>query len=618
MAGSCTNARFLLAEIIANTTAGAAMSTPRYEPDGSDASIAPNHGSSVHDRQIFSQYTPLNESECEIRILTLHGGDDSDAPLQCALEVLPLELAGDFIALSYCWGAPGNSVVISVNGEDVAIQVNLWTFLHRLWSIRGRSRVWVDYLCINQNDYQEKGPQVKLMANVFGAAAMVYAWLGESTPQIDQAVATLEEARKLHAKAPGEDNLRIYASARRLMHPFLASREYWTRIWIVQEVLLARSLWLMIGTSLIDYSTFDGLDRDYMSIGRDTTHACDQIWAYRRYRPSTFSLQDLVRRFCTSECDDPRDRIYGMLGALTSVERARACVDYNVSVLQAMVNNQHLLFLDSEGGIDPGNYRDVMMAICPDRLSKLLQPHGKDMHSSSLPRLPMGLAFRGGVSSSMSHTVAAVRVQEKKVVSLTSDNVDQKFDLYIVLLRQDMLRDVALYTTAIPQDDDFVLDLDTSYLIIRQCGDQHRVVGVAIDSQDTWIDPKEWVDTISPVAEFTLSGSPIHTTVVGLDRYFWKVHLNGAALAQMVVVPYLKSNTGPWLDEASYDLISESRFDKWWHKPKGLGTQHTPKRISKATVSAASNMLPIRFQDPNFLPGLRRDVKVKGSEHRYT
>jgi len=130
-------------------------------------------------------YTPL-PSQKFIRLLELypgHGNDDID----CALIHTELEQAPEYETISYTWGNPTNKSIVLCHGKIVKVTQNLKDALVR-FRLKDRSRIlWVDALCINQEDGPEKGFQVKLMNRIYGNATRVCVWLGCTTAQMQPA-----------------------------------------------------------------------------------------------------------------------------------------------------------------------------------------------------------------------------------------------------------------------------------------------------------------------------------------------------------------------------------------------------------------------------------------------
>ena len=109
----------------------------------------------------------------------------------CTLEPTPLSNLPDYTALSYCWGSPDDTRTVVVNGTNIQVTRNLYDALERL-SIMRVSRLWVDALCINQGDTQERGHQVQLMKSIYSKATEVLAWIGKSSEDSSQAMVALK------------------------------------------------------------------------------------------------------------------------------------------------------------------------------------------------------------------------------------------------------------------------------------------------------------------------------------------------------------------------------------------------------------------------------------------
>ncbi|KAK3059231.1 hypothetical protein LTR09_000797 [Extremus antarcticus] len=130
-------------------------------------------------------YEPLRGPDY-LRILILEPADSLNAPVYCTLETVSLREASEYTALSYSWGmnADGdntrNSSVL-IDGHQMPVTLNLYQGLHRLRHASEQRRLWVDAVCINQNDLAERSDQVSRMAEIFAHAAEVAVWLGENT-----------------------------------------------------------------------------------------------------------------------------------------------------------------------------------------------------------------------------------------------------------------------------------------------------------------------------------------------------------------------------------------------------------------------------------------------------
>ncbi|KIM93151.1 hypothetical protein OIDMADRAFT_138370, partial [Oidiodendron maius Zn] len=121
-------------------------------------------------------YTPLSAS-C-IRIIQLLPAEDPSDPLECSLIETSLENAPDYIAVSYVWGDATNPSIILCHGVQLSITLNLDAALRRFRDSSQCITLWVDSICINQQDTTELNDQVLVMGDIYRAASHVYIWLG--------------------------------------------------------------------------------------------------------------------------------------------------------------------------------------------------------------------------------------------------------------------------------------------------------------------------------------------------------------------------------------------------------------------------------------------------------
>jgi Heterokaryon incompatibility protein (HET) len=181
----------------------------------------------------------------DIRVLYLAPGGFSD-PIRCGLITLSLDNSPRYEALSYAWGVIDSFNLITVDDCPMRIRVNLETALRHLRYEKRDRILWVDALCINQGDDEERTQQVAQMASVYSKAWSTVIYLGDQDPDADGAFDALEmfaQDRHLHEirvwKAEDPSRLewsKIIVIERILLFP------WWLRIWVIQEVALAREL----------------------------------------------------------------------------------------------------------------------------------------------------------------------------------------------------------------------------------------------------------------------------------------------------------------------------------------------------------------------------------------
>ncbi|KAI1177351.1 heterokaryon incompatibility protein-domain-containing protein [Nemania sp. FL0916] len=214
------------------------------------------------------------------RLLHLYPGRP-DEPLACSLSSHELASSPPFKAISYTWGDAKDMVTITCCGYSKCVTRNLYLALRRIRSIRQSITLWVDSICIDQSDKTEKGHQVDLFSTIYKEAEEVIIWLGgdsESSAQL--AFETITNINTLIPKTASEmwpgQPLDTLASVRLLytraftlikdeVHTILNTRSkyciktlyglpYFTRIWVLQEVGLARHPTAIWGDAVIDFS----------------------------------------------------------------------------------------------------------------------------------------------------------------------------------------------------------------------------------------------------------------------------------------------------------------------------------------------------------------------------
>jgi hypothetical protein len=133
---------------------------------------------------------PLDSGGRSIRVLRLLSADDRSADIECQIEHVDLNEDPFYEALSYTWGDANDRREIQIDGHRVSVSANLEVALRSLRHEHhvGPSRVlWVDALCINQDDLTEKATQIRMMYEIYASAATVLAWTGEASDDVNKA-----------------------------------------------------------------------------------------------------------------------------------------------------------------------------------------------------------------------------------------------------------------------------------------------------------------------------------------------------------------------------------------------------------------------------------------------
>jgi hypothetical protein len=190
--------------------------------------------------------------ERSIRFLKLHPHQD-DGLISCSFSIQHINnevSAPTYIALSYAWGRDHLTNHILIDDETVEVRQNLYEFLLQC----GRwDAIWIDTLCINQEDSSEGSQQVQMMGSIYSSAQVVWAWLGPAhSRRTREALVNLRNNAAQYFL--GLENVTEPDSMPENSYEVFSVcyLEYWTCAWVVQEFLLARKLQLLYGDTHID------------------------------------------------------------------------------------------------------------------------------------------------------------------------------------------------------------------------------------------------------------------------------------------------------------------------------------------------------------------------------
>lgn len=255
-------------------------------------------------------------------------------------------------ALSYTWGEAGisESAVIEVGDGPVhklGIRQNLASALRHFRHHSETRVLWIDAICINQDDVDERNQQVKRMTDIYTLASRVVAWLGDEQDRSDHALGTLRHVgTQLRSTKSGRVISAPDATERRLWRNdtppsftqddwqavmAFVERPWFYRIWCWQEIKLgARGATLQCGQATISWRQFWlailCLHNKDTSPSRHFRERCRHIVFLQYEGESIVNLLDTAR---SKGCADPRDKIYGLLGITPLYFRSRLTVDYH-------------------------------------------------------------------------------------------------------------------------------------------------------------------------------------------------------------------------------------------------------------------------------------------------
>ncbi|KAE8165655.1 heterokaryon incompatibility protein-domain-containing protein [Aspergillus tamarii] len=210
-------------------------------------------------RYIYSRIEPD-----EFRVLKLI---EVQPRIEFTLETFSIYEAPEYEALSYAWGTSLEMEESVCNGAHFRISQALGQALRGIHAHSQGGWIWVDAICINQTDAEEKAHQVAGMGELYSCADQVLIWLGDPADQSDLACSLLPElTERIWSLNESEGGWRPLSTddivSHGLPHPedllwraalLLYSRAWFQRLWIVQEVVLARACVFVCGARLIEW-----------------------------------------------------------------------------------------------------------------------------------------------------------------------------------------------------------------------------------------------------------------------------------------------------------------------------------------------------------------------------
>jgi hypothetical protein len=225
-------------------------------------------------------YKPLSR-EGEIRLLYLESVEECDSgeyKIWCSIRHKQLpertregresdERTG-YEALSYEWGSSEDPQYIWIRGHPTPIPVraNLYLALLHLLLPDEERPLWVDAICINQNDPGERNSQVTQMGRIYSRAERVVVWLGIASLDSSRAMGFLAQIEEAPESSTSEESFRrTFGFDRKISKTIFKSlmavrslclRGYWGRLWITQELALGKEVVLHCGQDLVHWKKF--------------------------------------------------------------------------------------------------------------------------------------------------------------------------------------------------------------------------------------------------------------------------------------------------------------------------------------------------------------------------
>jgi hypothetical protein len=334
--------------------------------------------------------------------VTQHAATDS-RPVETTvrhghLHVFDLESAPPFVALSYVWGSEDHKQPFMLNGSEYQVTTNLAAALHHLEQYSEAPYFWIDSLCINQSDLVEKSSQVAHMRDIYQTAHSVTVWLGCASDATDQAIAIItftgHQAAGLGVSMPSygigngvqellDQHPQLVESMDNLNGPMmelvwdgvqdLMKKEWWSRVWILQEFAVAREATFQCGTQRVRADIFEcgvffferlsiawlqsAAQRGKATpsvtsrlakafVGTTATEVFRSRHGYRYFLGSEGRrLDELMDSlyWCGKSGDEfqasnPRDKVYALIGLAQDAPSLRIIPDYTKSVEEVFID----------------------------------------------------------------------------------------------------------------------------------------------------------------------------------------------------------------------------------------------------------------------------------------
>lgn len=296
-----------------------------------------------------SIYASLQGVGRQFRLLVLEPAPDRLDLLRCQLNQVSFD-AGDleYIALSYTWGVELATTPILINGVETWVTLNLEAALRHIRKSSCAVILWVDALCIDQKNNREKSHQVQMMREIYSGAKLVIAWLGSASEDSDLVMEILGTSFEAWMEAGGEGNQNItdqpsispasrqsirtdalyWATKRVTQREALAisnflKRSWWSRIWVVQEVLLAKRVIFKCGDAEVPGEHMRRWEQRAIILSCFSTPWVDRNFIIRcmtalQLLTDMGGLHDVDRainyllRYTTRHATIPHDHIYGL------------------------------------------------------------------------------------------------------------------------------------------------------------------------------------------------------------------------------------------------------------------------------------------------------------------
>lgn len=268
-----------------------------------------------------------------MRLLWLCPGDPHQV-IALELKIFYRHNAPSYNAISYTWGEPHNQKTVWVDEEAQSVRS---TCHYALWQARlhyGGTWIWIDSLCINQDDLAEKSAQVNSMGRTFASAGLVLCCVGcDDDHDIDtirrirpdllgEARGTNEGTYFSSRSCSKEDLKKLQATCRRF-----CKRPYWERLWVLQEYMLASQKVLLCGQQQVAIALLSNIVQNRHKLLLQSSQNCPQISVFdETFQPVLERGGDTYRLLTALRCTDARTAFTARFPFMTGLVAANASI----------------------------------------------------------------------------------------------------------------------------------------------------------------------------------------------------------------------------------------------------------------------------------------------------
>ncbi|KAI1092525.1 hypothetical protein F5B19DRAFT_502241 [Rostrohypoxylon terebratum] len=314
-----------------------------------------------HFSNMFYRYESLKGFR-DIRLLEILSGT-SDDTLEGHIRHVSLDEVGQYTAISYQWGSELKPHHIKTERGLIPITRSLYTALKRLRDPKSPIVIWADAVCIDQENHHEKSIQLHLMKDIFQTAKSVCAWLGEEANGSHQAIETLVQIRTL-ALEPStwpKELPKVPESWRGRKCPddehwiwkdidAFFQRGWFSRAWIIQEVIFASKLFVYCGSWCLDWTTiFEALNicleqssrfvkkmnttaRYNLPVEAYSLGAIYKMYGHQASSELRYGLLKLLEIFSYTNATRQRDKLFSLLQLASDAKDLELYPDYSSSL----------------------------------------------------------------------------------------------------------------------------------------------------------------------------------------------------------------------------------------------------------------------------------------------